>query len=812
MIPHRALHDCVCMYRNKFNIGPSSVCMLVTSCGFDPSLLDITAGLTSGGTLLLPRPGGQMDPAYICGLVRNTPVTAILTGVPSLAQEYVNQMGLAPELKLWSLGGEPLPIPLVEQMQAVCPNMVGPINAYGPTEATIIATSYVCPRPTSHMFIGTPDDNMHAYVVDPMTLKLVPVGVPGELWLSGPRLAIGYADRPDLTAAAFVDNPFYEAVAPNLPLQLRSYYRRAYRTGDMVRWTYNGLIDYLGRIDRQVKVNGVRIELGEVEAALEKAPGVVRAAAAVLKDQSGRKALVGYVEATADAAAGVRAFCRSLLVPAMVPSIIVPLPALPLLPNGKLDLKALPEPDWSLASAADEYVAPTDAVEEGVASIWAQSLGLEDPIGIYTDFYRLGGTSLKAIALAAALKGAFDLPGSTAPLLNMSTVSEMAAYVRTNASAEAIQNAAANGPVAVSSSIIPQKWPDELRIPSAGQLQMYTLSQDVADASHYNESIKYTVEGQFDLSALEEGLNALVQRHEVFQCAYVQTAQAVMLKVIPSAHAVCEFKKLTGNQSETASEAKALCASFAKQPFDLARPPLLRALVVRRGPELHDLIIVLHHSVMDGWSMDIVGREVNELYNAALGKRPSTLVPLPLQYSDFAAWQRDWLASEAAKEQIEFWKETLAGVPELLQLPLDKLRPPQPSFVGDLLEWQLPEELVAGIYGLMRSSGVTLFSVMLTAYKVLLARYSAGEDIVVGSTFATRPPGTEPIVGYFLNLLPIRSQVESTSTFAQLIAAEQAAVRAAMANSDVPFQTIVEELQVPRSKAYNPLVQVRLFP
>ena len=417
---------------------------------------------------------------------------------------------------------------------------------------------------------------------------------------------------------------------------------------------------------------------------------------------------------------------------------------MPLLPNGKLDLKALPEPDWSLASAADEYVAPTDAVEEGVASIWAQSLGLEDPIGIYTDFYRLGGTSLKAIALAAALKGAFDLPGSTAPLLNMSTVSEMAAYVRKLAPAGALTLHAGGNVVIQPKGLAGHIWEDAYRPLSAGQVQMYMLQTTDPTSFHYNESLRYTIKGDFSPAVFELALNNVVQRHEVLQTVLEEGPKGPRARVNAHIKVPVAVHDLSEQPVAFATAASArLCKDAFATPFILTSPPLLRAVVVCISKDLYEVIIVVHHAVTDGWSMGNLGKELAAAYNSWKAGNPSPLQPLPMHYSDFAAWQGDWLKSPAAAEQVAYWKRTLHAAPHLLQLPLDHPRPPVPSYKGGSHQFTMPAHVVRLVRSYAASRGSTLFLTVMSAFKVLLSQYGREEDIIVGSSFATRPPGTQ---------------------------------------------------------------------
>ena len=394
-------------------------------------------------------------------------VTGFICTVPSLTREYVSELqrsGHAPyaPMKAWGIGGESAPVDVVRQMQEAFPNLIGPVNMYGPTEVTAVTVQHVFPKEFIAVAIGRPDPNVHAYVVD-SALRPVPVGVPGELVLSGPRLALGYVGRPDLTEEKFVPNPCLELVSGRLESALAPYYKLAYRTGDLVRWRGDGTIDFMGRIDRQVKITGVRIELGEVEAALEGAEGVSQAVAAAVPDPSGQKRLVGYVTPGDANPTAVVLHCRSVLVPAMVPSVVVPLDAFPLMPNGKVDVSRLPAPDWS-GGGSEEFVAPVDDVEAGVLRVFAEVLGRSpDELSMLADFFAAGGTSLQAMQIATKLRNAFDIFVSGDEIIRSPTPIEVSLAVKGKLTSGASD----------ADNVKPTAWPDNIRPASSGQESLF---------------------------------------------------------------------------------------------------------------------------------------------------------------------------------------------------------------------------------------------------------------------------------------------------------------------------------------------------
>ena len=414
----------------------------------------------------------------------------------------------------WGVGGESVPAEVVRQMHDVFPNLL-PINTYGPTEVTAVAVHYAFPRGFSTVVIGRPDPNLHAYIVD-ASLRPVPLGVPGELLLSGPRLALGYASQPELTAEKFIPNPCLDLIAGRVDAALAPHYELAYRTGDLVRWRSDRTIDFLGRIDRQVKITGVRIELGEVEAALEGADGVTGAVAAAVPDPSGQKRLVGYVTPGDANSAVLLAHCRSMLVPAMVPSVIVALDAFPLLPNGKVDVRALPAPDW-FGSTAEEFVGPANDVEAAVQEAFAVVLGRSaEELSVTADFFSAGGTSLQVFRATALLQDALGMDTIPATVVHSGRTARGVAQALSE-----LRGGEAGNITTSITPIVAQTWADATRPLSANQEQMWLLST-FAGSSAYNMPGAYVLDGTPDVDALRAALNAVAARHEVLRMRFAR--------------------------------------------------------------------------------------------------------------------------------------------------------------------------------------------------------------------------------------------------------------------------------------------------
>ena len=416
---------------------------------------------------MIAKPSGHLDAGYIVELMMQHSVTGFICTVPTLTREYVAELerrGHVPyePMRSWGIGGESAPADVVHQMQAAFPNLLGPVNMYGPTEATAVTVQHIFSKDFEHVVIGRPDGNTHAYIVDSQ-LRSVPVGVPGELLLSGPRLALGYANRPDLTAAAFISTPCKELVIERVDPALASYYELAYRTGDLVRWRSDGTIDFLGRIDRQVKITGVRIELGEVEAAIDAVEGVTQSIAAAVKDPEGQKRLVGYVTPDTVDPLAIIAHCRSLLIPAMVPSVVVPLASFPLLPNGKVDVRALPAPEWPGAKT-EEYVGPANDAEAAVQQVFAKVLGRPvEELSVLADFFGAGGTSIQVFRATALLQDAMGIASVPATLVHGQRTARGVAAALIALKADGGEGRAGDGPIPVNN------WPNAYRPLSSNQ-------------------------------------------------------------------------------------------------------------------------------------------------------------------------------------------------------------------------------------------------------------------------------------------------------------------------------------------------------
>ncbi|OLF16235.1 non-ribosomal peptide synthetase [Actinophytocola xanthii] len=702
----------------------------------------------------------RLDPPALVEYFRRNRITAV-----DLTPTYATQLmaaGLADAgVGLIMIGGEAATDTLWRAL-AERPDLTA-INYYGPTEVTVDATVRVV-TPGSRPLIGAPMSTVRGYVLDP-ELRPVPVGVPGELYLAGPQVARGYLNRPGLTASRFVADPFG---APGT---------RMYRTGDRVRWTDEGDLDYLGRADDQVKIRGHRVEPGEVAAVLRDLPGV-RDAAVVARDDGTGVRLVAYLVGTTE---DPRTALAGVLPDYLVPAAFVTLDELPLTTSGKLDRRALPAPD--LRAEADTFVAPRSEAERVVAATWTDVLGVER-VGAHDNFFALGGDSILSIRVVSRLRAAFGTQISPRAVFEHPTVAALAAAVPGGDTAP-IPAAAGTGPAPM----------------SFAQQRLWFLDQFEENGTEYVSPTTLRLTGDLDVEALTAALTGLVARHESLRTTFDEVDGRGVQVVHDPTPANLVLVDLAGDPARLDEMLAAECA----RPFDLRTGPLLRTTLVRLAPREHVLVLALHHIVTDGWSTSVLTEDLAALYR---GAEPA---PVPLRYRDFAAWQREWAAGQDAARSLDHWRDALAGV-EPLDLPTDRPRPAVRTSAGAVHRFTLPAAETAALVELGRRRDSTLFMTLLAACQVLLARYSGQQDIAVGTVTAGRDRAElDRLVGFFVNTVVVRETVEEAESFAELLARVRATVLAAFAHQDVPFERVVDALAPERDPSRNPLFDVMVL-
>ncbi|MFJ2680221.1 non-ribosomal peptide synthetase [Pseudomonas sivasensis] len=776
---HGALAERLQWMQATYQLNDTDVLMQKAPISFDVSVWECFWPLITGCRLVLAGPGEHRDPHRIAQLVQEHGVTT-LHFVPPLLQLFIDEP-LVPEctsLRRLFSGGEALPAELRNRVLAQLP-AAQLHNRYGPTETAINVTHWHCTAEDGERSpIGRPLGNVICRVLDDH-LNLLPAGVPGELCIGGIGLARGYLGRAGLTAERFIADPLGEAGA------------RLYRTGDRVRWNADGVLEYLGRLDQQVKLRGFRVEPEEIEARLLALDGIAQAVVLVRN-----ATLIGYYTASrALDEQDVKAALAAELPEYMVPAQLMRLDAMPLSPSGKLDRRALPEPVWQTR----EHIEPETPLQQQIAAIWREVLGLPQ-IGLRDDFFALGGHSLLATQIISRTRQACDVE---LPLRTLFEASELGAF------AEQVGLIQASGQRNQQTAIakVDRSQPVPL---SYSQQRMWFLWQMEPDSPAYNVGGMARLRGVLDVGRFEAALQALIMRHETLRTTFPSVDGVAYQKVSPQTGVRMDWQDISElNETEREQRLQQLADHEAHTPFNLETGPLLRACLVKAGEQEHYLVLTLHHIVTEGWAMDIFARELSALYEAFIDERLSPLSPLPVQYLDYSVWQRQWLESGERQRQLDYWTAQLGTEHPLLELPGDRPRPPVQSHQGELYRFDLSDALAARVRAFNVERGLTLFMTMTATLAVLLYRYSGQTDLRIGAPVANRiRPESEGLIGAFLNTQVLRCQLNGQMNVGELFEQIRHTVIEGQSHQDLPFDHLVEALQPPRSAAYNPLFQV----
>jgi len=750
---------------------------------FDASVWEIWSHLTAGASLFIPDEETRVMPAKLRDWLIEQAITNTFLPTPLAESLLLLEWPAEAPLRYLSSGGDRLH----HRPAATVPFAV--VNLYGPTECTVITTAGIVEvEGTTDVApsIGRPIANMQVYVLD-QHQQLVPVGVPGELYISGAGLSKGYLNRPDLTEKSFVPHPFSSDPEARL-----------YRTGDLVRYLPDGNIDFIGRIDNQVKIRGFRIELGEIESVLEQHPAVQLAVATTQDDPAGTKRLVAYVVADAEADE-LKRHLKGKLPDYMVPSLIVTMDSLPLTANGKIDRKRLPEPEASWWTS-QEYVAPRGPLEELVANVWAEILQVER-VGAYDNFFDLGGHSLLATRAVSRMREMIGVEVPLRGLFEHTTVAEFAEYV------QSVRSGAAG---LTEAPPIRKVERDGRELPlSYAQQRMWFLDRLVTEESFNNTPAVLRITSELNTEALEQSLNAILERHEALRTTFAEVGGRGVQVIAPELIIALPVISLEHLDAEARSvEVIRIADEEMKRPFDLSAGPLFRAKLLKLAEQEHVLLLNIHHIVFDGWSMGVLMRELTSFYEAFVAGRTADVPPLAVQYADYATWQREWLQGEVLEEQLSYWKNKLTGSEPLLELPTDRPRPSNQTFTGANLSIQLPQEIGNQLKACGREEGATLFMTLLAAYKALLSRYTGQHDILVGSPIAGRNrQEVEQLIGMFVNTLVFRTDLSGDPSFRELLTRVRDVALGAYAHQDVPFERIVDEVVTERTLSHSPLFQ-----
>ncbi|WP_154587640.1 non-ribosomal peptide synthetase, partial [Burkholderia pseudomallei] len=801
MVEHASVVNQIGALTEYLELDASDRVLQFSNIAFDASVEEIFATLTCGATLVLRTDRWLADAETfwaLCGAQR--------ISIVDLPAQFFGQLALSGRravptgVRCVVIGGEAVGASALDAWFAEEGRRPRLFNTYGPTETTVSVTVHeVRGRHDDANVIGRPIANTRVYVLDAW-LRPAPIGVAGELYIGGVQVARGYLNRPELTRERFIDDPFVAG-------------GRLYRTGDLARWRTDGRLEYLGRNDFQVKIRGFRIELGEIEAQLAKVTGVcevvvlARDSAAEVRDNATEhaapdapspetatateKRLVAYYTGDADVAA-LRAQAAQHLPSYMVPSAYVRLDAWPLTPNGKLDRRALPEPADD-AYARAEYEAPRGAKEEALAAIWRELLHVER-VSRHDNFFELGGHSLLAVQLVSRLRQALSVEVALGTVFDAPVLSALAERLEA-------ENTEVLPPIPLA--------PRDGRIAlSLAQQRLWFLTQleGVSEAYHMSGAVR--LDGPLNREVLQRALNRIVMRHEALRTCFVREEGEPIQVIQPHADLTVSYHDLReAEQSE--QRAKDLSQAHASAPFDLSRDLPVRVLLLQLADEAHVVQVVMHHIASDGWSVGVLLQELSALYGSFIAEQGDPLAPLPLQYADYAAWQRRWLASGQLEKQGAFWQTNLSGAPTLLELPTDRPRPPKQSHSGASVEVKLGAALSERVKRLSQRHGVTPYMTLLSSWAAVLSRLSGQEEVVIGSPVAGRNrTEVEALIGFFVNTLALRLDLSSEPTVGELLKRTKAQVLSAQAHQDLPFDQVVERVKPPRSTAHPPLFQV----
>ncbi|WP_419735511.1 amino acid adenylation domain-containing protein [Pseudomonas sp. COR18] len=782
-VPHGALVNFLFSMAEQPGVEPSDRVLSLTSLSFDIAGLELYLTLMHGAAVVLLRQQQNKDPQALLEIIGRRQVT-VIQATPSTWRMLLDSAppGLLAGCKVLC-GGEALGAELAQRLIEQAGHVW---NVYGPTETTIWSARHYLTS-SDDIRLGRPIANTRLHILSD-DFDVLPPGARGELLIGGEGLARGYHQRPGLTAERFIPDPFD-----------RKGGGRLYRTGDLTRYHGDGVIEYAGRLDHQVKIRGFRIELGEIEARLQEHGGV-REAVVIDIDGPAGKQLAAYLvaeQAGQDTEAAREALRRELrewlkagLPDYMVPSHLILLERLPLTPNGKVDRKALPAPQANLAQF--EYRAPQTALEQALAGIWQEVLKV-DRVGLGDNFFDLGGHSLMATQVISRVRQGLDVELPLRTLFEADNLAEFAERV-------------AQGTLNRAPALLPIGRDQPLALSYAQQRQWF-LWQLEPDSAAYNIPAALRLEGALDVEALRRSFEALCARHEVLRTTFRQDGE----RAVQVIHPATAFTLTVDACAQSAGEAEIAhyIDEEIRQPFDLEQGPLLRVKLLHLAPQAHVLVLTVHHIVADGWSMPVMVDELVQLYEAGSQGRAAELPALPIQYADYAVWQRQWMEAGEQRRQLDYWQAELGGEQPVLELPLDRPRPTQQSHAGDRLSVELDSQLVQALKTTAREQGVTLFMLLLASFQTLLQRYSGQADIRVGVPVANRTRvETERLIGFFVNTQVLKAEFHAALTFTQLLQQVKRTALQAQGHQDLPFEQLVEALQPERSLSHSPLFQV----
>ncbi|MEX0445248.1 amino acid adenylation domain-containing protein [Xenorhabdus sp. SGI246] len=790
VVPHRAVVRLV-INNGYAETGQADRVAFTANPAFDASTFEVWTPLLNGGALVVIDHATLLTPQAFVQVLQVHRITVLWLTVGLFNRLAAELSPVLPQINILIVGGDVLnPHVIAQVLRNSPPQQL--LNGYGPSEGTTFTTAYritELPVDMTRLPIGRPIANTRLYLLNAYG-QPVPLGAIGEIYIGGDGVACGYLNRPELTAERFLADPFSDKPAA-----------RMYRTGDLARYLPDGNLEFVGRNDQQIKIRGFRIEPGEIEARLTEHSAVREAQVLALGDGQDKR-LVAYVLAEPDdgLAVSLREHLSALLPDYMVPAAFVCLTAFPLTSNGKLDRRALPVPGEE-DFARQVYEAPQGEIETALAAIWREVLGVEQ-ISRHDNFFALGGHSL----LAARVMNRVAAFGVELPLVTLFMSPSLAAF------AESIYAQCTYTQCNENSDRLPEITPvsrDSALPLSFSQHHLWFLSQFERVSDTYHIPVIQHVRGQFDIGAWQQALNALFARHEALRSVFVTVDGQPQVTLLPAEPGLPMKKYDLRGVPDADGQLKRLCMEEFGLSFDLAQGPLIRSSLIQLTDDDYVFLLTLHHIIFDGWSLGILKSELSALYTAFLTGQPDPLPPLMIQYPDYAAWQRQWFSVERLQSQSDCWRTMLADAPILLDLPTDRPRPPQQSFIGSSLPINLDEVLTKSLKRLSEQQGTTLFITILSAWAMVLSRLSGQSDLVIGTPCAGRGrQEIESLIGFFVNVLPLRIDLSGPPDVTELLARVRQTTLAAQDNQDLPFEQVLEIVQPPRRLAHTPLFQV----
>ncbi|WP_140397831.1 non-ribosomal peptide synthetase, partial [Paenibacillus apiarius] len=762
MIEHGSLANTIQWKANRYRFSDGDKALMLNPFIFDSFVTHFFGPLVSGAAVVLLNDQDSKDPSAIREAIVKRRITH-MQSPPSFYSALLESMNPDDWQTVRSavLAGEAVGMALIRRLKTMNPDMEL-MNEYGPTENTVVTTAIELVEEEA-VTIGRPIPNTRVYILTSQGL-LTPLGVPGELCIAGSGVARGYINRPQLTADKFTSDPFVPG-------------ERMYRTGDWARWLPNGTLEYLGRIDHQVKIRGNRIELGEIEAHLLTLPGIREAAVTVVEEADILSLCAYFVADRDNPGKELRTALGKTLPSYMIPAYFIPMEQMPLTANGKLNRRALPLPDGHLEKESS-YIAPRNLAEQEMAEVWQEVLGVR-PLGVRDDFFERGGHSLKGAVLVSRIQKRLQADITLRDLFRYPTVETLTEVIASR------KNKAFR-------ELEPADSREHYPLTSA-QKRMYVLQQLEGAELSYNMPAVLRMEGMLNRMLLEASLQRLVDRHESLRTSFTMADGEPVQRIDDKVKLAIDYCEAEEEQLHS------MIAEFI-HPFDLSQAPLLRVKIVRAASNLHYVLLDMHHIISDGVSMDIFVKEFANLY---AGKE---LAPLKLQYKDYAVWQQEYVLSDAYREQEKYWLDHVAGELPVLQLPTDFARPALRSFAGDRVDFKLGRTLSEAVQQLALDKGVTVYMVFLAAYSTLLSRLSGHEEIIVGSPVAGRPHADlSDMMGMFVNTLALRMFPSGRKSFAEYLEEIKQTALDAFEHGEYPFEELVDRVVSQRDMSRNPL-------